>query len=194
MIRTAATDDQDSTIATLTLAFSTDPTVRWFYPETERYMRHFGALVRVFGGQAFRHGTAHLVHGCIGAALWLPPGVQPDEEELGCLMQQSAEPCLQDDLFSMMEQMEAFRPQQPYCHLTLIGVDRFHQGRGYGSALLGNVLTRCDRDGIPAYLESTNPANQPLYERHGFESLGEIQAGASPVMVPMIRLPLPRDA
>ena len=28
-----------------------------------------------------------------------------------------------------------------------------------------------------AYLESSNPRNIPLYERHGFEALGEIQVG-----------------
>ena len=89
----------------------------------------------------------------------------------------------------MMEQMDAFHPREPCWHLTLIGVDQPHRGRGYASALLAHALTRCDRDGVPAYLESTNPANQPLYERHGFEPLGEIQAGSSPVMVPMMRRP-----
>lgn len=194
MIRTAKTGEQDTVIATLAIAFAADPTVRWFYPDTERYTRYFNALARVFGGKAFEQGMAHLVDGCIGAALWLPPGVQPDEEELGGLMQRSTEPDLQDNLFTMMEQMFEFHPQEPHWHLTLIGVDQIHQGKGYGSALLTHALTRCDHDGTPAYLESTNPANQPLYERHGFEPLGEIQAGLSPVMVPMVRWPRQRMA
>jgi hypothetical protein len=29
----------------------------------------------------------------------------------------------------------------------------------------------------------------PLYERHGFEVLGSIQAGSSPTVVPMLRRP-----
>ena len=38
-----------------------------------------------------------------------------------------------------------------------------------------------------ACLESSNPKNIPLYERHGFELLGTIQVGASPPIFPMLR-------
>ena len=40
-----------------------------------------------------------------------------------------------------------------------------------------------------AYLESSNPKNMSLYERHGFESMGRIQIGDSPPAHPMIREP-----
>ena len=40
-----------------------------------------------------------------------------------------------------------------------------------------------------AYLESSNLRNVPLYERHGFEVLGPIQVGGSPVFTPMLRDP-----
>ena len=46
-----------------------------------------------------------------------------------------------------------------------------------------------DRDGLPAYLESSNPANISLYERHGFEVMGRIRVADSPVMTPMLRRP-----
>jgi len=64
-----------------------------------------------------------------------------------------------------------------------------HQGKGYGSALLRPVLERCDREKQLAYLESSNPGNIPLYERHGFVVLGSIQSGSSPTVVPMLRKP-----
>lgn len=192
MIHTASTDDEDAVIATLLLAFATDPVVRWCYRETGRYTRHFPEFVRAFAGRAFEHGSADVADGCVGAALWLPPHVQPDGEELSALMQRSADPRVQPDLFSMMEQMEAFHPEMPCWYLPLVGVDQSCQGRGHGSALLAHALARCDRDGVPAYLESTNPDNLPLYKRHGFEVMGEIQVGSSPAMVPMIRQPLPR--
>lgn len=50
-----------------------------------------------------------------------------------------------------------------------------------------HALRRVDEDRLPAYLESSNPRNISLYERHGFEVVGEIQVGKSPVMTPMIR-------
>jgi hypothetical protein len=52
-----------------------------------------------------------------------------------------------------------------------------------------HALIPCDRDQIPAYLESSNPDNIPLYQQHGFELLGTIQAGASPPLFPMLRQP-----
>jgi GNAT superfamily N-acetyltransferase len=70
-----------------------------------------------------------------------------------------------------------------------MGIDPVHQGKGLGGALLEHAAAICDRDGAPAYLESSNPRNIPLYERHGFEALGRIQAGSSPTMVPMLRKP-----
>ena len=45
----------------------------------------------------------------------------------------------------------------------------------------------CDEQGIPGYLESSNPANIPFYRRHGYELAGEIQVGSSPVVTPMWR-------
>jgi hypothetical protein len=35
----------------------------------------------------------------------------------------------------------------------------------------------------------SNPANVPLYRRHGFEVIGEIQVGSSPTIFQMIRHP-----
>jgi hypothetical protein len=40
---------------------------------------------------------------------------------------------------------------------------------------------------MAAYLESTNPRNVSLYQRHGFEALGTIQKGSSPPLIPMLR-------
>jgi ribosomal protein S18 acetylase RimI-like enzyme len=71
--------------------------------------------------------------------------------------------------------------------LPLIGVDPAHQGKGLGDALMLHALEQCDRDKLPAYLESTSPRNISLYRRQGFEPLGAIQVGSSPTLVPMLR-------
>jgi ribosomal protein S18 acetylase RimI-like enzyme len=141
------------------------------------------------GGRAFEQGTAYCLHGYTGAALWLPPGVQPDEEAVIALFQRTMAEAAQEHIFVVFEQMGSYHPAEPHWYLPLIGVDPAHQGRGYGSALLRHALTVCDRDGTPAYLESTSPESIPLYERHGFEVLGTIQVGASPPIFPMLRRP-----
>ena len=129
--------DVDQAVAVIVLAFSADPAARWTYPDPHQYLTHFPAIVRAFGGKAFAHGTGYHVSRFAGAALWLPPGIHPDEGHLGRLLQ--------------------------------------------------HTLLQCDRDHAPAYLESTNPANLRLYERHGFEMLDTIQVGSSPPIFPMLR-------
>jgi ribosomal protein S18 acetylase RimI-like enzyme len=52
-----------------------------------------------------------------------------------------------------------------------------------------HAVERCDRDRMLAYLESSNPRNIALYERHGFEVMGRIQIGAGPLVTPMLRRP-----
>jgi ribosomal protein S18 acetylase RimI-like enzyme len=85
--------------------------------------------------------------------------------------------------------MANYHPKEPHWYLPLLGVDPAHQNKGVGGALLRHVTDRCDRDGVAAYLESSNPRNIALYERHGFEILGRAQSGQSPVITPMLRRP-----
>lgn len=179
--------DTGRSVAVILLAFSADPIVRWTYPDPERFLSSFPALVRAFGGRAFAEGTALHIGAFLGAALWLPPGIGPDEDTLEALLQDSVAADRQPEVLGLMEQMGEHHPREPHWYLPLIGVDPAHQRKGYGAALLAQALARCDRDRVPAYLESTNPANVPLYQRHGFDLLGTIQAGSSPPLFPMLR-------
>lgn len=188
-VTVAGTGDTDRVVAVIALAFAADPFVRWMYPHPHQYLTHWATFVLAFGGKGLEHGSANYVGGFAGAALWLPPGIQPDEERLVTLLEQSVAADQQKDMFAILEQMSRYHPTEPHWYLPLIGVDPQHQGKGYGSALLGHTLARCDRDGTPAYLESSNSRNVPLYERHGFEVIGTIQAGTSPSMLPMVRKP-----
>jgi ribosomal protein S18 acetylase RimI-like enzyme len=121
--------------------------------------------------------------------MWLPPGIAPDEEKLMTLTETHAPKDRVADMMQVFEQMDRYHPKDSCWYLPLIGVDPAQQGRGCGSALLQYALSRCDRDGVPAYLESSNPRNISLYLRHGFEIIGNIQVGSSPTMAPMLRRP-----
>lgn len=184
----ATAADEAAILAILTLAFSADPATRWTWPEPKAYLDAFPQFAKAFGGAAFGSGGAHRV-GTAGAALWLPPGVEPDDAAMGALMQRTADIQTAVDGPKVMEQMASYHPKEPHWYLPLIGIDPAHQGTGVGSALLRHATEIFDRDRVAAYLESSNPRNIPLYERHGFEVLGSIQSGSSPTIVPMLRRP-----
>jgi GNAT superfamily N-acetyltransferase len=145
--------------------------------------------VRAFAGKAFAHNTVYVSPGYTGAALWLPPEIHPDEDEMETLVEQTVSERARADLLSIFDQMSSYHPDEAHWYLPLMGVDGPHQGQGYGSALLRHTLDACDRNQIPAYLESSNPRNISLYQRHGFELIGIIQSGSSPQIVPMLRKP-----
>ena len=187
VVRAATPVDEASAIDTVVLAFAADPVARWCWPDPRQYLTSMPAFTRAFGGRAFVHRAAHCTDDCTGTALWLPPGVQADEAAIGEVIERTAAPSLLADLHAMFERMAEYHPNEPHWYLPLIGVDPARQGRGYGGALLSHALEQCDRDHLPAYLESTNPRNVSLYKRHGFEALGTIQVGTSPPLVPMLR-------
>ena len=54
------------------------------------------------------------------------------------------------------------------------------QGRGIGSALLAPGLEACDRDGLPAYLETQKESNVSWYARAGFEVSDEVRLPGTP--------------
>jgi ribosomal protein S18 acetylase RimI-like enzyme len=169
------------------MAFSADPAARWVYPSADSYLKYFPEFAMRFGGKAFVHRSAHCSEDGRGAALWLPPGVEPDGDEVMALIERTAPASLQSDAAELFEQMGRYHPKEPHWYLPMIGVDLTAQGQRYGPALLRHALDACDRDGLDAYLESSNPRNVPLYERHGFELRGTIQVGSSPPILPMIR-------
>jgi GNAT superfamily N-acetyltransferase len=184
----AAKRSEESRIASLmTLAFATDPVMRYLYPDQAQFLTHFPEFVRLFGGKAFDLGSAHMTEDGFGAALWLPPDEQPDEQALIELVKRSAADLAKVELFQVFQQMNSYHPEEPHWYLPLIGVDPLHQGGGVGSALLAHSLAICDQEKRPAYLECSNPNGQRLYQRHGFEAIGTISVGKHPTIIPMLR-------
>jgi ribosomal protein S18 acetylase RimI-like enzyme len=183
----------EAAFAVIVLAFAADPATRWSWPRSEDYLRNMPLAAQAFGGKSFALGTADALDDLAGVALWLPPGVTSDEEALGTLLERTAPASIQQDLAGVFEQMASFHPHEPHWYLPLIGVDPARQGQKLGDKLMAHALARCDADGLPAYLESSNPRNISFYQRHGFESLGNIQVGSSPTIVPMLRKPRERS-
>lgn len=188
-VRSATPAERDLVLQTVVLGFGADPLNRWFLGRAATYLKTARPLFDAFGGGAIEAGSAYVTDNFEGAALWLPPGVEPDDEPIGPLLAEAIVPELIEDALRLFGEMQAYHPTDPVWYLPLIAVDPAYQGRGLGSALMKHALSICDETNTPAYLESSNPQNMSLYERHGFKTMGQIQVGTSPPVHPMIREP-----
>lgn len=185
-VRTAGPADRNAIADTLMLAFSTDPCVRYIFPTPQAFMASWPTFVMAMGGRGLDHGAGFITEDGAAAALWLPPGLEPDlETMLGVLA--NAPPEKLPVLAQVGEQIRAFHPQEPHWYLAAVGVDPARQGEGLGSTMLKAGLQLCDEQRLPAYLESSSPRNVPLYERHGFEVIGKVQPDDYPPLYPMLR-------
>jgi ribosomal protein S18 acetylase RimI-like enzyme len=150
----------------------------------------FGMFLR---GIYLPHRACYTVGDFQGGALWLPPGKYPGSawQQLRLLpgfirlfgLRTPA-------VFRDIDHMEKMHPKEkPHWYLAFLGVEPSEQGKGLGSALLRPVLNRCDAERTPAWLETTNERNLPLYERHGFKVVNECDIPNGPHFWGMWREP-----
>jgi len=186
-VQSASPDRRKAVLDIMTLGFASDPVMRWTWPDPATFLATFPKIAEGFGGRGFAHDSVFETICGRAAAMWLPPGVEPDSEAMTEASAASIPSDRTGETTAFFSQMADYHPQEPCWYLPLIAADPAHTGQGLGAALMRHALAKVDADGLPAYLESSNPRNISLYQRYGFEVMGEIQAGSSPVMTPMIR-------
>ena len=180
----ARIEDASDHVDAVVLAFAADPFVRWFLPDPCAFVRTFSEITRLHGERTAANGGAFGRHDARGAAFWYLPGVHPDGEALGRVLQEAG---VSDRVAAVFDAVAVHEPAEPYFYLRQIGVDPPLRGHGCGTALLVAGLAEVDRQNSTAYLEATSNASRKLYERHGFVTLGEVTARDSPPLWPMVR-------
>ena len=161
-----------TTVEILVDAFYADPLWGWAFPDdSARRAQHHAAWTMCVEG-AIRYPWVRLAEGDTAAAVWIPPGgtemTDANATRFHDLLVEllGAEAPRALDAFAALDE---HHPQdEPHFYLSLLGTASAHRGHGYGLALLGDCLREIDALGMPAYLESSNPANVALYARHGF--------------------------
>jgi GNAT superfamily N-acetyltransferase len=170
--RVATASDVPAVTATLTAAFAGDPLWRWAFPD----IGDLEELWRICVTSALRYPWLRVLGDAVAAAVWIPPGGTELTEQEGA----DLDPMLRsrigdraDAVLELIDRFEQAHPQEPpHYHLTLLGTHPAHRGKGLGMALLAETLALIDAEGMPAYLESSNPANDARYERVGFRKVG----------------------
>ena len=183
----AGAGDEANVVGTLVSAFIDDPWERWAWPQPQEYFAHFPTFVAAFGGPAFAQQTVWMLPDFAAVAMWIPPGAEPDADAIVAALTQTISREKHDDIFSVLEQMDAVHPTYEHWYLPWLGVDRGRTSGGLGSELLAQCLAVVDADRLPAFLETPNPRTIPFYERHGFEVVNVAEVGASPPVTSMLR-------
>jgi ribosomal protein S18 acetylase RimI-like enzyme len=190
--RRTAGKDLPMLVETLVAAFMDDPVMTWCVPDRDRRPAIMRAIFEIAVDVNQPYGQLYTTDPVAAAgAVWVPPGCRAtgdEAEHLATLYIEAVEEYA-DRLVAAMEPMEACHPEEPHHYLAFLGTRPEWQSRGLGSALLREVLDRCDREGRPAHLEATSEANQRLYRRHGFQVTDEIRLPDGPTMWPMWREP-----
>ena len=180
-IRTALTGDVDRATATIALAFATDPVWSVALAAADGSVAHHLPYWRIFVAAAQRQGGVRLLDGGAAVSVWVPPGgMELDDDELvtlAALTTPTLGPNGAAELAELFVRFDANHPHaEAHAYLSLLATHPDHRGKGVGQMLLADNLRGWDAADVPAYLESTNPANDHRYERAGFHRVGGFRA------------------
>ena len=191
-LRRANAQDVQRLTAVMADAFFEDPVFGWLMPDDTkrltRLRRYFGIELRRL---ALARGRVWTRDDLAGAALSLPPGAwrSPlrvtliEGSAFGIHLGRAAR------LGAAIEWRHMHHVRGPHYYFRDVGVRPDMQGKGLGSALVRPTLERCDREGLPAYLEASSERSAALYERLGFQLTRELRVGSSPPLRLMLRSP-----
>jgi len=191
LARIATPADIDAIVSTFTSAFFHDPVWGPAFPDEGRRGVQAAVMWRVYVTSALRYPWTLVTSNAEAAAVWIPPeGIELTSEEASGLEGRLAQVTTADAaraIMSVGEQFDAAHPREPFFYLTILGTHADHRGKGLGMALLADGLARIDELGVPAYLESTNPANLKRYQSVGFAVRDEITIATGQVVTTMWR-------
>jgi len=186
-VRIAQLDDVPALVPVLARAFANDPFVSWFVRSDARrdagFARFFELALRHL---TIPHGGVYMTEDGTGAAAWAPPGTwhMGIAKEL-LLVRHFAAICGWSRLVHVQlatRPLVRAHPREPHHYLMVVGVDPGAQGKGVGRELLAPTLALCDRDRMPAYLETATERNLGYYQSLGFAVTGEYAIEAGPTM------------
>jgi len=184
----AAAGEATEVSAVIAEAFRHDPTWSWAFPDPAARRRWW----QVCTEGALRYPWVLRTDGFETVSVWIPPGgtefSAEQEARLPDLLRELAGTRAAEVMELLNRFAEAHPRHTPHYYLSLLATADAHRGRGLGIALLRENLARIDLKGLPSYLESSNPANNPRYEALGFVPVTSFRApGDGPVVTGMWR-------
>ena len=159
-------------------AFAEDPVNLWIFGNAGPMADVFGTLARsVYLARGFCH-----LSGDDGATMWSHSSANRELGPLATLglvsavMRKGTKGAAKRGL-TAAETMAREHPKAPHLYLFTIGTRKAARGKGLGKTLMAPVLAAADRDGLPCYLENSNPANTGFYRCTRVRADEDVRAG-----------------
>lgn len=179
-----STARDDLIVQILTQAFMNDPFMAWTFDDPATQASCLETWWRYVVEHPSDGAEVSIAEDRSSAALWRSPFVpqgSPDDGVPAGMAPFIAmlEPLVGRRLGVVLEmfgQIERAHPIEPHWYLSAVGTLPAMQGRGRGRVLLQPVLDHCDQEGLPIYLESSNPRNLDFYDRLGFRVTSTIDS------------------
>jgi GNAT superfamily N-acetyltransferase len=194
--RRAARADADGVATTLALAFAGDPVWgAWAFGDIADPAARVCPSIEFWGPfvtAAIKHAGAWMTPAFEAVALWVPPATPEMDADDEAAAAAVIERVCGSRAALVLEGFDRFvetRPAADHWYLSLLATHPDHRGNGLGMALVADRLRSIDDEGLPSYLESTNPANLPRYSARGFEQIGGFDLPEGPRVDTMWRMP-----
>jgi ribosomal protein S18 acetylase RimI-like enzyme len=191
-VRRATGADVPQLAEALARAFFDDPLFKWMFRRDSTRLfhlrRYFAHRLRLLLAQQ----QVYTTDTAVGAALWARPNEWRDPPGAALRQMVALTPALGLRLrrsVRAMSDVERRHPRPAHWYLAVLGIDPDRQRRGLGSALLAPVLAACDRDRMPAYLETSRERNVAFYRRRGFQVVDSLTLPEGPPIWLMWRDP-----
>ena len=172
-------NDQSKLTSTLASSFSRDPMFRFVFSsekvDHERKLKYFFSACLKFA--LSKDTTIHYSPDEQCVALWFHDHSWDDKSSLIWIWYYLVKCFGMRRAWTFLEisgRLSKSHLNEPHMYLWILGTHGDSQGRGLGGSVISKMLEECDQKQIPAYLESSNKANIPFYNRHGFRVLQEV--------------------
>lgn len=176
----ATQGDRERVVRSLVAAFTHDPLIRFLFPDDTTYEPLATAFFAHLFDRRVSLGTVWTIANGASAALWQPPaGADQAPEAWPAHLPADA----LAGIHEYDEAVHAVLPTEPHWYLGVLGTHPDHTGRRLGHAVMRAGLERAAAQGLPAYLETSNPGNVPVYEKAGWRTVRPVPAAPVPTWI-----------
>jgi ribosomal protein S18 acetylase RimI-like enzyme len=167
-VRLATERDRDRVVATVTAAFAQEPAFQFFFPGPDAYAEEAPLFVGHLFDVRCTFGSVWVVDDGSAVSMWNPPGGTSGGLPAGVSAR------ARDRMREYDAAVHAVLPQTPHWYLGVLATDPAHSGQRWGRLAMAQGLELAQRDGLPAYLETTTETNVGIYSRSGWRIVDSV--------------------